>query len=450
MSLFRRFFLNIWLVSMLFVLCFFSLLHYGGVLNRNASNLEHWPQRAEAVSTLNKLSRIAETRGVDGITQWLDRSPRLIARQFYVFDHRNKPLIKRRGKHLARDISTELTEESPYLTDVRKGRPVIGRYVYVGNANYVKIFVIGPPSLAAKVAGLLARYAWVSVLFAALLSGIAALILARATTNPISILRRATKSELDANNPALSELATRSDELGDLARDFASMTERLDKAFKEQQQLISNISHELRTPLTRIQLNNELASMKPAAQQKLHFANIEGEINKLNGIISDVLALESFGQYQLKSQPINLITHLDTAIKNIQFRARNTLISTAFSQAEVTTEAFGGLLDQAFDNLLNNAARHSPNSPILVSLEVDKGNAIIEFRDSGTGVPEELLERIFSPFVRSDDARSEDRGGVGLGLALTKKIIEHHKGTISAKNNSEGGLSVIISLPMTS
>jgi len=153
MSLFRRFFLNIWLVSMLFVLCFFSLLHYGGVLNRNASNLEHWPQRAEAVSTLNKISRIAETRGIDGVVKWLDQSPRLIARQLYIYDSNDRQLIKRRGKRLAKSISAELTEQAPYLTDVRTGRPVIGRYVYAGNEEYIKVFVIGPPSLAAKMAG---------------------------------------------------------------------------------------------------------------------------------------------------------------------------------------------------------------------------------------------------------------------------------------------------------
>jgi len=190
--------------------------------------------------------------------------------------------------------------------------------------------------------------------------------------------------------------------------------------------------------------------MKPKTEQLTHFNNIECEINKLNGIISDILALDSFGHHTLTSRPIDLCDHLATAIDNLKLRVPSISIGASLPENKVTVKAYGGLLDQAFDNILNNAARHCAQKPIEVAVTPMQHKVTIEFRDRGTGVEEEFLEQIFAPFVRTDNARSEDRGGVGLGLALTKKIVEYHEGSIRAENNSDGGLSIIIQLPMQS
>jgi two-component system sensor histidine kinase CpxA len=105
------------------------------------------------------------------------------------------------------------------------------------------------------------------------------------------------------------------------------------------------------------------------------------------------------------------------------------------------------LLNRALSNVIHNAFRYAPsNTGIEINARRNEGRVEITVRDHGQGVPEDELDKIFVPYYRTDKARKRSNGGVGLGLAITKRIIENHGGEIIAVNDPAGGLKVVISL----
>jgi two-component system sensor histidine kinase CpxA len=108
------------------------------------------------------------------------------------------------------------------------------------------------------------------------------------------------------------------------------------------------------------------------------------------------------------------------------------------------------LIRSAFDNVLRNAVRHAPEgSSIDVTIDCGDEHVRVTIRDRGPGVPDEHLESLFEPFSRVTEARERSTGGAGLGLAIARRAIEIHDGTISARNHPDGGLEVLIRLPNT-
>jgi hypothetical protein len=112
-----------------------------------------------------------------------------------------------------------------------------------------------------------------------------------------------------------------------------------------------------------------------------------------------------------------------------------------------------GLLSSAIENVVRNAARYTPGGTSAeISLErgqsVVGAEAVIRVIDSGSGVPEEALDKIFRPFYRIDDARGRQTGGAGLGLAITERAVRLHGGSVKASNRPEGGLKIEIRLPL--
>ncbi|OQY17460.1 MAG: hypothetical protein B6I36_08930, partial [Desulfobacteraceae bacterium 4572_35.1] len=110
-----------------------------------------------------------------------------------------------------------------------------------------------------------------------------------------------------------------------------------------------------------------------------------------------------------------------------------------------------GILAQAFENVIRNAVHYTAdNTAVTVILTTAQDQLNIEITDNGAGIPEKMLDKIFAPFFRVADARDRQSGGTGIGLAIAKSAILHHRGTIMARNNSNGGLIVQIVLPLQS
>jgi len=133
-----------------------------------------------------------------------------------------------------------------------------------------------------------------------------------------------------------------------------------------------------------------------------------------------------------------------------QYEAQRQHKSVAFRTA-ATPRVNGDprLIASAVDNVVRNAVRHTPErSTVDVVLDFRDQEAVITVRDHGPGVPASELERIFSPFHRVETARNRETGGVGLGLAIARRAIEIHRGSITAENSSDGGLRVTIRLPL--
>ena len=246
-----------------------------------------------------------------------------------------------------------------------------------------------------------------------------------------------------------SDWLRRRDEIGDLASDFNKMATRLEELVMSRDRLLADISHELRSPLARLHLAIALARQSPdKALQSLE--RIGCEADKLEEMVSELLALSKLesgartsDQYFFVSEVTSLV--LDDA----RFEAQEKGVTIDFVTHERGTEALvvgsGKLISRAIENIVRNALRFSRRGEaITVELDSSVARTTLYIRDQGPGVKAEQLESLFEPFVQADPANGQ---GYGLGLAIAKRAIIAHGGTIRAVNGATEGLTIILWLP---
>lgn len=296
------------------------------------------------------------------------------------------------------------------------------------------------------------------ILIAVLSSGLVCYFLAGYLTSPILRLRKATQKlaagDLSARAGGVSKRSN--DELSQLVRDFDTMAEQIEKLIGAQSRLLKDISHELRSPLARLSVALELARQRtgPEAQSVLDRISLESErMNELIGSLTTITRLES-GTGTLRKIPVQLEEIIEEVAHDAAFEAQSRHCQV---EAEVMDElpvlGDSGLLRSAIENVVRNATRYTREGT-TVKIHAEKvqragrSEAVIRVTDSGPGVPEDSLKKIFQPFYRIDDARVRSTGGVGLGLAITDQAVRLHGGTVAASNLPESGLLVEIRLPL--
>ncbi len=287
---------------------------------------------------------------------------------------------------------------------------------------------------------------------ALLVSGLVCWALAAYLTAPVRTLRRLTRrladGELDTR--ADRRITRRHDELGGLAGDFNAMAGRLQDLIESRQRLLADISHELRSPLARLQLALGLARRHNDEQLvETQLDRIEREANRLNDLIGQVLTLTRLDRIQdAAMEQLDLRELLQAIVEDAGFEAgeRDCQVELEAGPA-VFVRANPELLHSAIENVVRNALRHTPPGGVVtVFVTSDQTAVSIEVRDQGEGIDEALLEQVFEPFFRVDEARSRGKGGIGLGLSIARRAIELHQGKISARNTDKG-LAVSIVLP---
>ncbi len=300
-------------------------------------------------------------------------------------------------------------------------------------------------------AGLTAR-----LLIAIFISGLICYLLSIYLTQPLRSLRLAAKSL------ATGKLNTRvgrfvghhKDEIAELSYEFDSMAEQLETLIKSKQRLLQDVSHELRSPLARLQIAIELGRKKSNNLAKKEFDRMEGECLRLNSLIGEALDFARLDQSTntLNTSLVNLPTLLEGIINDANYEFTKTTPRVIIGKIEPYQLMLDArLIHRAIENILRNALRYSPTSQVVViSLhkEARQKNVCIDIEDSGPGVPNEQLTKIFNPFYRVDTAREKKTGGYGLGLAIAKQAIQLHNGEIQATNRKQGGLLVRITLPL--
>jgi two-component system sensor histidine kinase CpxA len=243
----------------------------------------------------------------------------------------------------------------------------------------------------------------------------------------------------------------RRDEIGALARDFDAMAERLEGLVGSQRRLLRDVSHELRSPLARLRVALELARDRAGAGAGEALDRIEHEAARLDELIGQLLLLERLeaGQPDVEAVAFDMSRLVGEVVDDASFEATPAGREVLFeSGAAIATMGYPSLMRSALDIVIRNAIRHTPEgSPVEVALAADGGGISVTVRDFGPGVPDEHLESLFEPFSRVADARERSTGGVGLGLAITRRAIEIHGGSVVARNHPEGGLEVAIQLP---
>jgi two-component system, OmpR family, sensor kinase len=276
--------------------------------------------------------------------------------------------------------------------------------------------------------------------------GIAALAVA---VGSFPIVRRLTK-RLEALRRGVErwgagDLSVRVDESGSdeaafLARRFNHAAARVEQLVKSHKSLLANASHELRSPLARIRMGLELLGPKaePAARRE-----IERNIAELDQLVEEIL----------------LASRLDAPETDIGTREQVDLTGLAAEECArtdaellpsedgepVVVEGVPRLLRRVVRNLLENARRYS-RGPVQVEVAREGAEAVLRVTDHGPGVPPDQRERIFEPFYRLPGA-SEREGGVGLGLALVKGIVQRHQGSVRCEGREGAGASFVVRLP---
>ncbi len=287
------------------------------------------------------------------------------------------------------------------------------------------------------------------VLAVILTAGIVCYALALYLTAPISKLRLAARRFAGGDLHTRLDIKRR-DELGELAREFDRMAERIETLLTSEKRLTQDISHELRSPLARLNVALELARKKANPETESLIERIATESNRLNTMISRLLVLSKLetGSENFEKREINLTKVFEQTVADADFEARGNNKSVKITQKdEVKILGSETLLRSAIENVLRNAVRYTKDETTVdVKLTKNGKTAVVSVRDHGAGVPEDELDKLFRPFYRVNTARERKTGGIGLGLAIAERAVHAHQGAIKASNTSDG-LTVEITLP---
>ena len=288
-------------------------------------------------------------------------------------------------------------------------------------------------------------------------SGLVCYILARYLTSPIVRLRAVTQKLASGNLSARAGVphSRRHDEMAELMRDFDRMAERLENLVKAQTRLLTDISHELRSPLARLNVALELARQRSGPEARSALERMDREASRLNEMIQRLLMIARLetGDDSIEKSPVHLDQLIREVAKDAAFEAQNRGCQVELAVLDdCVVSGNSSLLHSAIENVARNAIRYTQEGTnVQIRLEQGQGvsgpEAVVRVTDSGPGVPDEALDKLFLPFYRIDDARERQTGGVGLGLAITDRAVRLHGGTVRAANRPQGGLMVEIRLP---
>ena len=296
------------------------------------------------------------------------------------------------------------------------------------------------------------------LLAVALAVALVCLALAHYIASPIlhlqSVSRRIATGDLSAR--VRVRLTSGRDEIADLGKDFNLMAEQIETLLHSQSQLLQAISHEMRSPLARLTLAAGLAKANGASESDGLLERIETEAERIEQMLSQLLTLARLdrGAVSFPRTPVELSFLLSEIVSDASFEGSATKRSVILTHADpCLIEGSDALLRSAIENVVRNAVRYTRGlSTVEVSLKLHntagQGLAVIHVTDEGPGVPSGELSQIFKPFYRVSSARERESGGTGLGLAITDRAVHLYRGSVAARNRTEGGLDVEIRLPV--
>ena len=364
-------------------------------------------------------------------------------RFFTLVDASNQVVLAGQGDQLG-DLLTQ--------SDISAGIPI------KVNGQTVGTLVTRQPTIRVNPAetAFLDRIKQIYILSAVAVTALALLLgflLSRTLTRPIRELTAAThamsKGKLNQEVPVRSR-----DELGELAASFNRMNAELARSTRLRRQMTADIAHDLRTPISVILGHAEAVHDGVLAPSAEAFEIIRDEAERLEKLIEDLRTLSRADADELPIEPqliapakllekVQTIHKQRAAQKNIAI-----MVQVESSLPEVYVDP--GRMIQVLSNLVDNALLYTPEGGlVIISAQVVAENMEIRVQDSGAGIAENELERVFDRLYRSDPSRQRNEGGSGLGLAIAKSIVEKHNGRIWAESKKGEGTTMIIRLPIS-
>lgn len=296
-------------------------------------------------------------------------------------------------------------------------------------------------------------FGWI-LLLAILLTIVMVLINTKYLIKPISTLTKATKSLANGNYDVKLDIH-RDDELGQLSRSFLQMVSKLEQMEDMRKEFISNISHDIQSPLSNIKgytnlLDHDEISKEDRAQ---YVSIINDEIRRLSSLTKQLLLLASLDRNEdvMKKRCFNVGQQIKGLIRNYQWAISEKGLMLSYSLPDIEMIGDLSLLNTVWDNLLSNAIKYNiPNGSIEISIEEREKSVFVTFADTGLGMSDTEMDRIFERFYRADTSRTKTVEGTGLGLSIVATIITLHNGQITVKSKEKEGSTFVIELPVIS
>jgi PAS domain S-box-containing protein len=253
----------------------------------------------------------------------------------------------------------------------------------------------------------------------------------------------------------LSERHRREEALIEAQERLRQHSTALQASIEQMRKFVAEVSHELRGPLAPIRNAASVMARQELtpAVEKLR-QTIDRQSKFLSSILDDLLDVNcvEHGTFSIELQPLQLTDVLSRAVETCRplIEARSHSLHTDWPAGPIWLLGDSTRLTQVFINLLTNASKYTAEGgQISLRMEVNGTKAIVRVRDTGSGIPHESLERIFNPFTRGDSQGGNTKRGLGLGLAISRRIIEMHHGTVEARSEGVGrGSEFVVTLPL--
>jgi signal transduction histidine kinase len=294
------------------------------------------------------------------------------------------------------------------------------------------------------------RAVYIGAFVAILIAVVAAILLARYLAHPMR------KLETAAENLAAGDLAHRVDiagpaEVAALGDAFNSMADSLERAEVLRRRLVADVAHELRNPIAAARAQAEGMAEGVLVADTSRLDSLVEDLQHLSVLVDDLqdLAVAEAGRMHYEFSPVDLRELARRETERAASTAQDGVcVVLGEAGADLWVMADERRLSQVLRNLLTNATRHTSQGSVTVSLTRKADRVEVRVTDTGEGIPEADLPHIFERFYRADAARAAKTGGAGLGLAISKSIVEDHSGTMFAESTQGAGTTVGFSLPL--
>ena len=277
---------------------------------------------------------------------------------------------------------------------------------------------------------------WVVPALVALVAGLAWLVVGRALRPVHAVTNQVAAIGSDSLHERVPVPAS-ADEVSELATTMNAMLDRLETATLTSRQLVSDASHELRTPIAVMRTELEVARRDPATDWRSVSDGLLGEVDRLQGLVDDLLLLARTSERGLHPEPVDVLD----VVREVASRRRQVPVAVHADDASVIVDADRAALHRALDHLVANAARHASTA-----VEVTVAGHAVHVDDDGEGIAPDQRGRVVERFVRLDDGRARDHGGSGLGLAVAADVAGAHGGGLTIGEAPLGGARVTLTL----
>ncbi len=321
----------------------------------------------------------------------------------------------------------------------------------------VRLWAFGSEALLTKSDAAFRINSYGAVLVAAAIAIVLACVIGYFTSKRMAMpIQRITSTAKQIRN---GDMTARSgvkgtDEIGQLGETFDDMASTLERDLKLEHRLTGDVAHELRTPLMAMQATVEAMQDGVLPADDEHFETVASEVRRLSRLVDAMLKLSRLenNTAELKTERTDVVYLIKSLVTSQHALFHDKGLHLRFinesGREEVMADIDADLIREAVVNLMSNAMRYTDaDGYVKVSVKLDREDVLISVQDTGIGIAKEDIPQTFSRFWRSDVSRERVSGGLGVGLSLTKEIVDKHNGTILVESELGRGTTFTLRIP---